>query len=59
MKTRNDELQDLFFAVKKHLLSCGRNLSTSLMVATKVIEDVEKHNTSIEDIRAMRDVFLA
>lgn len=47
MKTRNDELQDLFFAVKKHLLSCGRNLSTSMMIA------------SIEDIQAMRDVFLA
>lgn len=59
MKTRNDELQDLFFAVKKHLLGCGRNLSTSLMVATKVIEDAEKHNLSIEDIRATRDLFLA
>lgn len=59
MKTRNDELQDLFFAVKEHLLSRGRNLSTSLMVATEVIEDVEKHNTSIENIRAIRDIFLA
>lgn len=59
MKTRNDELQDLFFAVKKHLLSCGRNLSTSMMIASKVVEDAEKQNTSIEDIRAMRDVFLA
>lgn len=59
MKTRNDELQDLFFAVKKHLLNCGRNLSTSMMIASKVVEDAEKQNTSIEDIRAMRDVFLA
>lgn len=59
MKTRNDELQDLFFAVKKHLLSCGRNLSTSMMIASKVFEDAEKQNASIEDIRAMRDVFLA
>lgn len=59
MKTRSDELQDLFFAVKKHLLSCGRNLSTSMMIASKVVEDAEKQNTSIEDIRAMRDVFLA
>lgn len=59
MKTRNDELQDLFLAVKKHLLNCGRNLSTSMMIASKVVEDAEKQNTSIEDIRAMRDVFLA
>lgn len=59
MKTRNDELQDLFFAVKKHLLSCGRNLSTSMMIASKVVEDAEKQNASIEDIQAMRDVFLA
>ena len=59
MKTRNDELQDLFFAVKKHLLVCGRTLSTSLMVARKVVEDAEKHNLSIEDIRATRDLFLA
>ena len=59
MKTRNDELQDLFFAVKKHLLSCGRNLSTSMMISSKVVEDAEKQNASIEDIRAMRDVFLA
>ena len=59
MKTRNDELQDLFFAVKKHLLSCGRNLSTSMMIASKVVEDAEKQNASIEDIRAIRDVFLA
>lgn len=59
MTTRNDELQDLFFAVKKHLLSCGRNLSTSMMIASKCVEDVEKQNASIEDIRAMRDIFLA
>ena len=57
--TRKQALEDLFFAVKKHLLSCGRNLSTSMMIASKVVEDAEKQNASIEDIRAMRDVFLA
>ena len=57
--TRKQALEDLFFAVKKHLLNCGRNLSTSMMIASKVVEDAEKQNTSIEDIRAMRDVFLA
>lgn len=58
MKTRKDELQDLFLAVKKHLLGCGRNLSTSIFVATKFIEDVEKNKTTIKDIQAMRDIFL-
>lgn len=57
--TRKQALEDLFFAVKKHLLNCGRNLSTSMMIASKVVEDAEKQNASIEDIRAMRDVFLA
>lgn len=57
--TRKQALEDLFFAVKKHLLKCGRNLSTSMMIASKVVEDAEKQNASIEDIRAMRDVFLA
>ncbi len=58
MKTRKDELQDLFLAVKKHLLGCGRNLSTSIFIATKFIEDVEKNKTTIKDIQAMRDIFL-
>lgn len=58
MKTRKDELQDLFLAVKKHLLGCGRNLSTSMFIATKVVEDVEKNKTTIKDIQAMRDIFL-
>lgn len=58
MKTRKDELQDLFLAVKKHLLGCGRNLSTSIFIATKFIEDVEKNKTTIKDIQTMRDIFL-
>ena len=58
MKTRKDELQDLFLAVKKHLLGCGRNLSTSIFIVTKFIEDVEKNKTTIKDIQAMRDIFL-
>ena len=58
MKTRKDELQDLFLAVKKHLLGCGRNLSTSMFIATKVVEDVEKNKITIKDIQAMRDIFL-
>lgn len=57
--TRKQALEDLFFAVKKHLLNCGRNLSTSMMIASKVVEDAEKQNASIEDVLAMRDVFLA
>lgn len=56
---RQQALEDLFFAVKKHLLDRGRNLSTSIMIATKVVEDAEKLNADIEDINVMRDVFLA
>nr|DAR62699.1 MAG TPA: hypothetical protein [Caudoviricetes sp.] len=58
MKTRKDELQDLFLAVKKHLLGCGRNLSTSIFIATKVVNEAEKNKTTIKDIQVMRDIFL-
>lgn len=58
MKTRKDELQDLFLAIKKYLLSCGRNLSTSIFVATEIVKEAEKHKTTIKDIQAMRDIFL-
>lgn len=58
MKTRKDELQDLFTAVKRHLLLTGRTISTSEMIASKLVKEAEKCNTSIEDIRKVRDVFL-
>ena len=54
---RQQALEDLFLAVRKHLLNCGRNVSTAELVATKVVNDAEK--SKIEDIRKMRDVFLA
>lgn len=34
--------EDLFFAVKRHLLQCGRNLTTSTMIASKVVDVVKK-----------------
>lgn len=58
MKTRKDELQDLFTAVKRHLLLTGRTISTSEMIATKLVKEAEKCNTSIEDIRKIRNMFL-
>ena len=58
MKTRKDELQDLFLAVKKYLLGFGRNLSTSIFIATKLVEEVEENKTTIKDIQAMRNIFL-
>lgn len=58
MKTRKDELQDLFTAVKRHLLLTGRTISTSEMIASKLVKESEKCNTSIEDIRKIRDLFL-
>ena len=56
MKTRKDELQDLFLAVKRHLLNSGRTLTTSIMIAEKAMNEAK--NESIEDIRALRDVFI-
>lgn len=58
MKTRKDELQDLFMSVKRHLLLTGRTISTSEMIATKLVKEAEKCDTSIEDIRKIRDMFL-
>lgn len=58
MKTRKDELQDLFMAVKRHMLLTGRTIFTSEMIANKLVKEAGKCNTSIEDIRKMRDVFL-
>lgn len=50
--------EDLFFAVKRHLLQCGRNLTTATMIASKVVEDAQKANMSVEDVRKLRDVFI-
>lgn len=55
--TKQTALEDLFLAVKKHLLASGRNLSTAIMVADKVVAEAQK--ASIEDIKKLRDVFLA
>ena len=51
--------EDLFFAVKKHLLNCGRNLTTATMVASKVVEYAKKANASVEDVKKLRDLFIA
>lgn len=58
IKTKKDELQDLFMAVKRHLLLTDRTISTSEMIATKLVKEAEKCDTSIEDIRKIRDMFL-
>lgn len=55
--TKQTALEDLFIAVKKHLLASGRNLSTAIMVADKVVAEAQE--ASIEDIKKLRDVFLA
>lgn len=50
--------EDLFFAVKRQLLQCGRNLTTATMIASKVVKDAKKANMSVEDVRKLRDVFI-
>lgn len=54
--TRKQALEDLFLAVKRHLLNSGRNLTTSIMVAEKVMHEAK--DESIEDIKKLRDVFI-
>lgn len=58
MKTRKDELQDLFYAIKNYLLKNGRTQQAAMLVAANVLYKVERKNISIEDIQTMRDVFL-
>lgn len=54
--TKKQALEDLFFAVKRHLLQCGRNLTTAIMVADKVTNEAK--DASVEDIIKMRNVFI-
>ena len=51
--------EDLFFAVKHYLLECGRNVSTAEMVATKLVNEAVKRNATEEDIKRLRDIFIA
>ncbi len=57
--TKQQALEDLFLAVRKHLLDCGRTTGIANMVASKVWDDAVKSDLEVEDIRKMRDVFLA
>ena len=58
MKTRNDELQDLFYAIKRYLVKNGRTQQSAITVATNVLYKVEKKQLSIDEIRSLREVFL-
>lgn len=55
--TKQTALEDLFISVKKHLLASGRNLSTAIMVADKVVTEAQE--ASVEDIKKLRNIFLA
>ncbi len=57
--TKQQALEDLFLAVRKHLLNSGRTTAVANMVASKVWDDAVKADLEVEDIRKMRDVFLA
>ena len=57
MKTRNDELQDLFLAARTYLLKQGRSAEVAKVVAATIMEKYASE--SIEDIRTTRDMFLA
>lgn len=53
---KQQALEDLFFAVKRHLVNSGRNVSTAMMVADKVVTEAQE--ASIEDIVKLRNVFI-
>lgn len=53
---RQQALEDLFLAVRKHLINCGRNVSTAMMVADKVVTEAQE--ASVEDIIKLRNVFI-
>lgn len=57
MKTRKDELQDLYYAIKQYMLKNGRPLETAMTIAAVAVGKVEQKKITIKDIRAMRDVF--
>lgn len=56
--TKQQALEDLFLAVRKHLLNSGRTVGVAYMISSKVCDDAVKANLSIEDIKKMRDVFI-
>lgn len=56
--TKQQALEDLFLAVRKHLLNSGRTVGVANMVASKVWDDAVKADLEVEDIKKMRDVFI-
>ncbi len=56
--TRHQALEDLFFAVKKHLMK-RVHFDTAQWVATNVTVRVEQNEKmTIEDIKRLRDEFI-
>lgn len=53
---KQQALEDLFLAVKRHLVNSGRNVSTAMMVADKVVTEAQE--ASVEDIIKLRNVFI-
>lgn len=56
--TKQQALEDLFLAARKHLLNSGRTVGVANMVASKVWDDAAKADLEVEDIKKMRDVFI-
>lgn len=54
---KQQALEDLFLAVRRHLLKSGRNSDTANFVATKVMKEAEL--LSVEDIVTTRNLFIA
>lgn len=57
--TRQQMIEDFYFAVKRYLVNEGRSEEIAADVATKAVAQIQKLNVSIEDIKRMRDVFIA
>ncbi len=53
-----NELEDLYFAVKRYLVNEGREESIAKIVATKFVDEAIKKDLTKEDVIKLRDEFL-
>lgn len=53
-----NELEDLYFAVKRYLINEGREESIAKIVATKFVDEAIKKDLTKEEIIKLRNEFL-
>lgn len=58
MKTRKDELQDLYYSIKQNLSKRTSELKAIQRATNLTVRVEQDESMTIEDIRAMRDKYL-